>query len=123
MCRSSGPCTYATIRSDKHSAILGDFGVVTVALPYSLALGTVALAGTLGYLPPEFTDGKHGLRSDMNIQLWSGKFLLCALNKSHTGITLISTSKVFFGDTHTHWLKAFSRLVVYYSTVKEDENL
>ena len=89
LCRSSGPCTYATIRSDKYSAILGDFGVVTVALPYSLALGTVALAGTLGYLPPEFTDGKHGLRSDMNIQLWSGKFLLCALNKSHTGITLI----------------------------------
>ena len=76
-------CNHKILVDDKYSAMLGDFGVVTAALPYSLALGTVALAGTLGYLPPEFTDGKHGLRSDMNTQLWSGKFLLCALNKSH----------------------------------------
>ena len=82
-------CNHKILLDDKYSAMLGDFGIVTVVLPYSLALGTVALAGTLGYLPPEFTDGKHGLWSDMNIQLWSGKFLLCALNKSHTGITLI----------------------------------
>ncbi len=53
------------------SAKLADFGFVK-ALPTQVgsttivtAVGTVALAGTRGYIPPEFTDGKHGVRSDV----------------------------------------------------------
>jgi len=58
---------------DKYNAKckLGDFGFVT-ALPVCIGsttlvtvVGTVALAGTWGYLPPEFTDGKHGVQSDV----------------------------------------------------------
>ena len=37
---------------------LGSTSMITVA-------GTVALAGTRGYLPPEFADGKRGVKSDV----------------------------------------------------------
>ena len=37
---------------------VGSTSMITVA-------GTVALAGTRGYLPPEFADGKRGVKSDV----------------------------------------------------------
>lgn len=50
---------------------LADFGFVT-PLPLQVgstcmvtAAGSIALAGTRGYLAPEFADGKHGVKSDV----------------------------------------------------------
>ena len=50
---------------------MADFGFVS-PLPIQsgstsivTAVGAIALAGTRGYLAPEFTEGKHGIKSDV----------------------------------------------------------
>ena len=54
------------------TAKVADFGFVIPALPQQVgetcmvtAAGAMALAGTCGYLAPEFSDGRHSTKSDV----------------------------------------------------------
>ena len=50
---------------DTFGAKVADFGFMTPVTCVMTAAGTVQLAGTRGYLPPEYVDGKRGSKSDV----------------------------------------------------------
>ena len=64
-------CRHNILIDENFSARVADFGFVT-PLPENVgstsvisAKGSVLLAGTRGYLAPEFTDGKRRAKSDV----------------------------------------------------------
>ncbi len=92
-------CRQNILLDENMSGKVADFGIVT-ALPTTVgsttlftAAATVALAGTRGYMPPEFADGKRGVRSDVysygvvsfrstqNFCLLSAEHWLCNLSR------------------------------------------
>lgn len=64
-------CRHHILLDECCRVYLADFGFAT-AMPIQhgstcvvTAVGAVSLAGTRGYLAPEFADGKHGVKSDV----------------------------------------------------------